>query len=136
MQCLTRFKVIFIAIFFVPSVVLSDVPPEQKKEVEYLVSFIRNSPCKLERNGKIYTGAEAIEHILKKYDYFREDINSTEDFIKYSASKSEISGRAYITHCKNSELMEGESWLLNELKRYRENQINLPPNNLPGQSAE
>lgn len=112
-----------------PSTVLSDVPLEQKKEVEYLVNFIRNSPCKLERNGKIYTGAEAIEHILYKYDYFRKDIKSTEGFIKYSASKSEISGRSYVAHCEGGVQIEGESWLLNELQRYRKSQDSVPSHN-------
>ena len=100
---------------------LADVPPQQVKEVTYLIEYIRNSTCVLERNNKKYKGEEVIEHILKKYDYFRDEIKSTEDFIKYSASKSELSGKPYIAYCEGSEPVDGFTWLMTELQHYREN---------------
>ena len=100
--------------------VFADVPAGQLKEVDHLVGFIRTTDCRLERNEKMYSGAEALEHILRKYDYYREEIKSTEDFIEYSASKSVMSGKPYITHCEGHEPVHGREWLLTELKRYRE----------------
>jgi hypothetical protein len=58
---------------------------------------------------------------MRKYDYFRDEIKSTEDFIKYSASKSEISGKPYIAYCEGNEPVDGSTWLMKELKNYREN---------------
>ena len=100
--------------------VLADVPPGQVAEVEHLIKFVRNADCRLERNGKFYSGEEVAEHILKKYDYYREEINSTERFIELSASKSVISGKPYVAHCNNSEPVNSRIWLLKELRRYRE----------------
>lgn len=99
--------------------VYADVPDDQRAEVDYLIQFIRGTDCQLERNATFYSGAEAIEHILRKYEHYREEINSTEDFIAYSASKSMISGKAYIAHCKEHEPIEGRQWLMNQLSRYR-----------------
>ena len=104
----------------VSMVTLADVPPGQVGEVEHLVNFIRNTDCRLERNEKIYSGNEVIEHILRKYDYYREEINSTEDFIEFSASKSVMSGKPYLAHCNNRKPVSGREWLLKELNRYRE----------------
>ena len=98
----------------------ADVPPGQAVEVEHLIKFVRNTDCQLERNSEFYSGEEVTAHILKKYDYFREEINSTEKFIELSASKSVISGKPYIAHCNNSEPVNGRAWLLKELQRYRE----------------
>ena len=98
----------------------ADVPPGQVAEVEHLIKFIRSADCRLERNDEFYTDEEVIEHILKKYDYYREEINSTEKFIELSASKSVISGKPYIAHCNNSEPVNARIWLLKELRSYRE----------------
>ena len=57
----------------------------------------------------------------RKYDYFRDDISTTEEFIEYSASKSTMSGKYYLVKCDSSEAVKTKEWLLNELKRYREN---------------
>jgi hypothetical protein len=102
---------------------LADVPPQQVNEVNYLIEYIRNSPCLLERNNKKYKGEEAIEHILRKYDYYREEITSTEDFIKYSATKSEMSGKVYMAYCEGSEPIDSFTWLMTELERYRESRV-------------
>lgn len=91
-------------------------------EINHLISFISSTDCKYERNGKMHSGSEAIEHINKKYAYFSDNINSTEDFIKYSATKSKISGKFYKIHCSNKEPINSQDWLLNELKAYRASQ--------------
>ena len=54
-----------------------------------------------------------------KYDYFRDDIKSTEEFIEYSASKSTMSGEYYTVTCPGFETIKTQDWLLAELKKYR-----------------
>lgn len=100
--------------------VFADVPPGQVVEVEYLIKFVRNADCRMERNGEFYSGVEVTAHILNKYDYYREEINSTEEFIELSASKSVISGKPYVAHCNKGEPVNVRIWLLKELQRYRE----------------
>ena len=73
----------------------------------------------MERNGKRYNSEGAYSHVKKKYDYFREKIKTTEDFIEYSASKSTMSGKFYVVFCDNEPAMRTRDWLLEELRQYR-----------------
>jgi hypothetical protein len=98
----------------------ADVPPAQKPEVEYLLGLVKNSPCRFERNGKLYDGEKAYKHIKRKYAYFRSKINSTETFIEYAATKSMLSGKNYFIVCGDSAPQKTADWLTEELKKYRE----------------
>lgn len=115
---------IFIPIFIliISPVLQADVPESQRAEVEHLFHFIQQSDCIFERNGKQYPAAEAVEHIKNKYDYFRDRIKSTEEFIEYSATKSTMSGRMYYVYCPGKERITSQQWLLTELKHYRQQQ--------------
>ncbi len=109
---------VFIAVF-VSNTASADVPPAQKAEVNHLLAFVENSHCIVNRNGDKHQANEAVKHIKRKYDYFRDDINSTEDFINLSASKSTLSGDYYTVLCPGKKTMRTQDWLLTELKRYR-----------------
>lgn len=93
-----------------------------KAEIDHLLNFVSTTKCKYIRNGTEHTGVEAKEHISKKYDYYREKIKTTEDFIRYSATKSQLSGRRYKISCPNKKVEYSSDWLLDELKRYRDRQ--------------
>ena len=97
----------------------ADVSPEQTPEVEHLLEFVRQSDCIMVRNGSEHIGEKAVSHIQKKYDYFRDDINSTEKFIEYSATKSTMSGKYYMVRCPGREEMRTQQWLLEELDVFR-----------------
>lgn len=73
----------------------------------------------IERNGKRHSSAEALAHIKKKYDYFRDRIRTTEDFILLSASKSTMSGKSYTVSCDGLEHIQTRDWLMQELNEYR-----------------
>jgi hypothetical protein len=93
-----------------------------KDEINHLLSFVSSTQCQYERNGKKHNGREAKAHIQKKYDYYANDIKTTEDFIKYSATKSTMSGKYYQIHCDKMPVMNSQDWLLNELKAFRAKQ--------------
>ena len=95
---------------------------DTQQEINHLLEFVANTSCQYERNGNVYDGARAEKHIKKKYDYFKDKINSAEDFIKYSATKSTMSGKQYKIHCDSMATQNSSDWLLNELKKYRDNQ--------------
>jgi hypothetical protein len=103
-------------------VAYADVPVAQRQEVDHLLVFIANSGCVINRNGTDYPAAKGVEHINNKYDYFRGDINSTEDFIALTATKSTMSGKYYEVKCPGSERTTTQAWLQSELKKYREKQ--------------
>jgi hypothetical protein len=91
-------------------------------EIDHLLNFVATTDCQYERNGTLHSGKEAVEHINKKYAYYLDDIKSTEDFIKYSATKSSMSGKYYKIHCKNTAAVNSQDWLTTELTAYRHSQ--------------
>lgn len=93
-----------------------------QKEINHLLNFVTSTDCKYERNGSMHNGIEAVKHINKKYKYYSDDIETTEDFIEYSATKSKMSGQFYKIHCSNTPPVNSQDWLLIELKRYRATQ--------------
>jgi len=112
-------KYLFLTLLFVNHSVWADVPEEQVKEVNHLLNFVENSNCTINRNGSDYQANRGVSHIRNKYDYFRDDIHNTEDFIKFSATKSTMSGRFYTVTCEGTESLTTRDWLLKELQQYR-----------------
>ena len=100
----------------------ADVPEAQKPEVQHLLDYLIKSGCQMERNGDKHDAKEAVEHIVKKYDYYRDGIKTTEDFIARSSSRSMLSGRPYRVLCPGKEARPTADWLKAELERYREKQ--------------
>jgi len=98
---------------------MADVPAEQVKEVNHLLGFVKNSGCVINRNGSDHPAEKGVDHIELKYDYFRDDIHSTEAFIELSATKSTMSGDYYMVKCPGMETIKTQDWLLIELKKYR-----------------
>lgn len=90
-----------------------------QSEIAHLLSFVQSTDCTYERNGKRHSGKEAVDHIKKKYDYFADDIDTAEDFIKYAATKSKMSGKYYLVHCPSQDTIKSKDWLLSELQNYR-----------------
>ncbi len=105
---------IFICVISVP-VFGSDM----QSEINHLLAFLENSECQFERNGKLHTGKDTVDHVKKKYTYFKSKIDSAEKFIEYSATKSTLSGKYYMVLCKDSPKVKTQDWLLQELKKYR-----------------
>ncbi len=110
---------VFCVLFFVSLCAQADVPVSPTHEIDHLLMFVEKSPCMLERNGIKYSGRDAAAHIKKKYRYFRNKIKTSEAFIEYSASKSTISGKYYEVHCPGLPRVKTQTWLLDELARYR-----------------
>lgn len=99
----------------------SDLSSETEDQIEHLLTFVSTSPCKFMRNGTWYEASEAAKHIRKKYDYVlgKGLVDSAEDFIKYSATKSSMSGKKYRVQCGQEPEIESSEWLLTELSSYR-----------------
>lgn len=89
-------------------------------EIQHLLRFVESSGCVFERNGTVYDSKEARSHIERKYDYIESRVDETEEFIKYAATKSSMSGRKYQVTCSGKQQTSAE-WLHDELSRYRAN---------------
>ncbi|GMR08141.1 MAG: hypothetical protein BMS9Abin26_1146 [Gammaproteobacteria bacterium] len=116
-------RTLALSLLFITGNVVAEVPPAQLKEIAHLMAFMQNTDCLLERNGTKYASKKALLHIKRKYEYFTDKIHTTEDFIKYSATKSEISGKFYLAHCPKEPTMKLSDWLYLELKDYREKRM-------------
>jgi len=109
-------------VLFFASIANADIPPATQHEVQHLINFVSKSSCQIFRNGSAHDGPEAIKHIQKKYNYYRDDIRTTEQFIEYSATKSTMSGKYYTVNCRDQSPVKTRDWLLQELKEYRAQQ--------------
>ena len=115
-----QFCIAMALILFVVLVVSQRAESEEivNREINHLLQYVENAGCTFIRNGKAYNGAEARAHIQKKYDYFKDRIKTTEDFITHAATKSTMSGKPYMVRCSGREISCAE-WLNVELERFR-----------------
>ncbi len=95
--------------------------PEKESEIRHLLAFVADSGCTFIRNNNEYPSEEAKSHIEMKYKYLKSKISTAEEFIKYVATKSSLSGKNYKIRC-NGESRSSSQWLLEELAAYRNDQ--------------
>ena len=107
-------------LFLFLSGVSADVPEEQVAEVEHLINYLADSDnCRMIRNGRSHSAKDGAKHMRRKYNYFRDEISNTEEFIEFAGTKSTRSGRLYEVLCIGQEREFSRDWLLVELKVYR-----------------
>ncbi len=117
--------VILIYLFLGYTITLGETAADNQKlsaTINYLLAFVEKSDCAFIRNNNPYTAKEAVSHMQRKYEHFKDEIKTPEDFIRLSASKSLISGKPYMVKTKAGQLLKSETWLLKALEAYRQNQ--------------
>ena len=72
------------------------------------------------RNGNEYTAADAAKHMQAKYDYFKKDLVTAEDFIDRCASRSEVTGQPYKVKLTNGTVRDANEFLNSELRALRQ----------------
>lgn len=87
-------------------------------EIDHLLHYVAASSCTFVRNGTEYPADKASEHLASKYRFVGARIASAEDFIKYLATQSSMSGEPYHVKCGKTDALSG-AWLTAELDRYR-----------------
>lgn len=100
---------------------LSEALPAPAQEIPQLLQQLGSSSCQFNRNGTWYSGREAQDHLNKKYEYAikKTQIKTTEQFIELAASKSSMSGKAYLVKCPNSAEQPSQQWLSAQLQKLR-----------------
>ncbi len=113
--------IIILCVLSATPVVAGQPGNETIREINQLIVFVKTSQCRFYRNGAWHEASSAAEHILRKYDYVQKKglINSTEDFIKYAATKSSMTGRKYKVQCGDKEAIDCADWLTAELHQIR-----------------
>ena len=89
------------------------------RTIQHLMTYVAGSGLIFIRNGEQYNATEAAEHMDKKYQHFRSDIETPEDFIRLCATKSLLSGVPYLVIDAQGNELRTSTWLKTELASYR-----------------
>jgi hypothetical protein len=90
-----------------------------EQTIHYLLNHVATSNATFIRNGSSHTPAEAAAHIKAKYEHFKDQIKTPEDFIRLAASKSLMTGKAYLVRTPDGTEMLLETWLSQALEAHR-----------------
>ena len=106
------------AVFTLSAAAGASEPDPAKGEIDHLLQYVAASPCTFVRNGTEYPADKASDHLAGKYRFAGSRIATAEDFIKYLATGSSMSGEPYHVKCGKSDALSAD-WLKAELARYR-----------------
>ena len=90
----------------------------EEQKIDALIHSVEVLPdAQFIRNGSVYDGKAAAEHLRKKRRYAGKRIKSANDFIVYCASKSSTSGEAYQIRFADGKTVDSEVFFREELAR-------------------
>jgi|GEM_PF-1229287 len=67
----------------------------EKAKILYLISQLRLSLYRFERNGVMYDGRKAASHLMMKYGAVKNQVKTAEEFVNYIGSGSKKTGEPY-----------------------------------------
>jgi hypothetical protein len=96
-------------------------PAADRGEIEHLLTYLAQSPCRFQRNGEWYEATRAAQHLRRKYEYYsgRSDAPDADEFIREAATRSSISGKPYRVACDGEPTQVSADWFRAELARLR-----------------
>ena len=93
---------------------------QPEHEIGDLRAAVRKSRCNFERNGTMFSGPQAAEHLGQKYRRIARGPNaSAEGFIESVGTASSISGSPYLVHCAGEPASTSNGWLMSQLRSIR-----------------
>lgn len=101
MLCARGLAVTFVGPLLVASAAATPSDAEARRIEAVIQSVATMSSAVFIRNGAAATPAEAAKHLRDKYNYYRSDIATAEDFIRLCGTRSALSGRAYLVRLPN-----------------------------------
>ena len=90
-----------------------------EKTIAYLLHQVEAADATFIRNGTTHTPAEAAAHIKAKYEHFKSQIKTPEDFIRLAASKSLLTGKPYLVRSPGGKEMPLDAWLTEALQQHQ-----------------
>jgi hypothetical protein len=93
---------------------------EQKLIDTLILRVSRMTTMTFMRNGKAHEAAEAAKHMQAKFDHFKDEIATAEDFIDRCASRSEMTGKPYKVKMPNGTQRDANEFLNAELRVLRQ----------------
>jgi len=89
------------------------------ESIKFLLDYVAKSDATFIRNGQAHAPQEAVNHIKAKYEHFKSEIKTPEDFIRLAASKSLLTGQPYLVRTPDGKEMRLDEWLTAALKQRR-----------------
>jgi hypothetical protein len=74
------------------------------------------------RNGQAHTPQQAVVRVRAKYEHFKSQIKTPEDFIRLAATKSLLTGQRYLIGPRQGSEMPHSGWLRNELRQHQKDE--------------
>jgi Fe-S oxidoreductase len=113
-----------LALWLGASALLAQATPSavEEKMIDTLIQRVSKMTAMVFlRNGNEYTAADAAKHMQAKYDYFKKDLVTAEDFIDRCASRSEMTGQPYKVKLTDGAVRDANEFLNSELRALRQN---------------
>jgi hypothetical protein len=93
--------------------------PTQAQRIEALIAAVgRLEGATFIRNGSEHTAAEAADHLRLKWKKAGQRVRTAEDFIRYCATQSSMSGRKYRIRLADGRELDSANWFHAELRRF------------------
>jgi len=93
---------------------------QMQPEIQHLIDFAARSGCVFVRNASEHTPAETVNRIWRKYEHYRESIDSAETVIDLGAATTPLSGRPCWIRCGSDPPVQSRIRLPQELARSRQ----------------
>ena len=87
--------------------------------IKYLLDYVAKADATFIRNGQTHTPLEAVNHIKAKYEHFKNEIKTPQDFIRLCASKSLQTGQSYRVRTADGKEIRLDEWLTAALKAHQ-----------------
>jgi hypothetical protein len=96
-----------------------DRSPTEDARIEYLLAIVASlHDAQFIRNGTSYDGATAVKHLRLKLRAEGSRVKTAEDFIRYCASASSVSGRQYEIRFSDGRLVHSADFLRQKLMEF------------------
>ena len=87
--------------------------------IKYLLAYVENADVVFIRNDREHMPDEAATHMRRKYEHFKDQIKTPEDFIRLAGTKSLMTGKAYRVRLKDGKTVLMREWLEDALEEFR-----------------
>ncbi len=97
----------------------ADVAPAERARIDYLLQVIGSMhDAKFIRNGQAYDSADAVAHLRTKLRAAASRVHSAEDFIRYCASESSVTGTPYEIRFADGHVVRSADFLTQKLLEF------------------
>ncbi len=96
-----------------------DLAPLESRKIDFLIAAIETlGDAKFVRNGTAYDAKTAADHLRLKLKNAGSRVESAEDFIRYCASASSVSGTPYQIRFSDGRVVTSEAFLRQRLSEF------------------